>query len=365
MLTARRPRQQDSAGRAQRNLIQRLPALRRRSQLRQVFGQPGRALVAFVGFLGQQAQDDLRQRGRKPRRQLSGRKRFLGEVRMDQGRPLAIGKRRTSRGQPVKRAAERIKISAVIDRTIHASGLLRSEISGIGWQPVQRHKTSVTRLEGHRVPESGEQNFFVAPAEIFRPQIPVRHAALVHAGHGAGHLFCESEKSDQVPRHVVAQGRRIAVPIDARDPIEKRRDTRAVLDMCQGTHGEWYLTAESQGTPMFLPAGDIDKRKRAPERAGARGRWPQATAGEMSGSEGVNVTKAAAVRWGMFSAGDSRRGGQRDRTLFCSRSDLCWNPPGEPLPLQGVAVVKTMQRVRKLSCAGGGAIQRRPRHRQR
>ena len=30
---------------------------------------------------------------------------------------------------------------------------------------------------------------------------------------------------------------------------------------------------------------------RSPERTGARGRWPQATAGEMSGSEGVNVTK--------------------------------------------------------------------------
>jgi hypothetical protein len=27
---------------------------------------------------------------------------------------------------------------------------------------------------------------------------------------------------------------------------------------------------------------------RAPEREGARGRWPQATAGEMSRSEGVN-----------------------------------------------------------------------------
>ena len=144
----------------------------------------------------------------------------------------------------------------MINRTVHASGLLGREIRDIGRQTVQRRETALVRFERHRVTESGEENLPIAPAEIFRTQIPVRHAALVHAGHGAGHLFREAEKTDQIHRHLVGQRRRLPVPVKARHPVEKLRHARAALDIFHGAHG-FDTLARILRPPQFFCGGSF------------------------------------------------------------------------------------------------------------
>jgi len=94
----------------------------------------------------------------------------------------------------------------------------------------------VIRFEGHRMTEARDAKFAVVKAKVFRPQIAVRDAMLVHTGHETGHSFREAEKPDEVQRGLIGQRRRVAVPIDAFNPVQQLCDTRAALKSVCGRH---------------------------------------------------------------------------------------------------------------------------------
>nr|WP_300971274.1 hypothetical protein [Thiocapsa sp.] len=100
----------------------------RAAQLLQIVGQPRRALIAVVRFLGEQGQDQLRHAGRQPGRPLLRRHRRAGQVGMDQAKGIGAGKGRGTGGQGIEGGAERIEVGAVVDRPIHPPGLLGRQI---------------------------------------------------------------------------------------------------------------------------------------------------------------------------------------------------------------------------------------------
>ncbi len=117
------------AQRKRRNLSSRLPLVQ---ALVQVGQKPAGALVPLFRHLGQQLQHEVRDHLGNVGDQLMRRNRHAGEMAMHPFQRIVRLERQLSGQQAIQQDAQRIEIGAVIDRTIHAAGLLGRSIRPVG-----------------------------------------------------------------------------------------------------------------------------------------------------------------------------------------------------------------------------------------
>jgi hypothetical protein len=90
--------------------------------------QPGRAAVAIVGVLGQQAQDDKRKLGRYLGSALRRGERLPCDVRVDQLQRVVPGERWLADEHLVERRPQAVEVGAVVHGTAHAPGLFGGDV---------------------------------------------------------------------------------------------------------------------------------------------------------------------------------------------------------------------------------------------
>ena len=143
--------------------------------------EAGGGLVALLRRLGEQLQDDLRDRDRDMVHPLGRRHRPSRNMAMDPLHRLGRRKRQCAREHLVKGDAERIEVAARIDRAIHSAGLLRRHVGeragdGLGRCGRRRSRgSSVARPN----PVSRTDPARVVDKDMDRFEVLVDEAALV------------------------------------------------------------------------------------------------------------------------------------------------------------------------------------------
>ena len=231
--TVRHARLHEAVSRKERHLVERPCPDQRLFQPAQIVGEARRALVAVVGFLGEKAQDDRGNGGWQPGRELVRRMRCAREMRVNQSRAVGPGEWRGTGRQRVKRGAQRIKVRAVIDRAVHAPGLLRRNIGGTVGQLVERSEARRLFVEGDSVAEPRQHHVAVAQPQVFGTDIAVRDAAFVDRCDDFRQTRGGPEESNGIRRRIAEDIRAVAGPAgihagqilqalpDARDAVRR------------------------------------------------------------------------------------------------------------------------------------------------
>ncbi|HVI00478.1 MAG TPA: hypothetical protein VM869_17295 [Enhygromyxa sp.] len=159
--------------------------------------QPARALVAILRRLGEQlhhhAREQLGHLGAHVDRRLGE----LGEVAVHELERLGGGERDLPAQQFVERDAERVEVGAVIERPVHAPGLLGRDIGERAFESVGRDGQAVAVIEPRRDAEVDELHTLAGRVDqdVARLDVLVDDAARMDGGEAPGELQRERQEA--------------------------------------------------------------------------------------------------------------------------------------------------------------------------
>ena len=168
----------------------------------EIVREPRRALVAIVGHLGQQLEDDLRRARRGQRTDAPiGRRRLARHVAVHPAEGVAGLERQPPGEQLVEGHAQRIEIRAAVDRPVHPPGLLGRHVRQRALDQSRRPRrwsARARRARRCRNRRSGPPRCAVEE-DVVRLQILVDQPAPVDVGDGGGDA--RRQREEGLDRH--------------------------------------------------------------------------------------------------------------------------------------------------------------------
>jgi hypothetical protein len=173
--------------------------------------QAGGALIAVLGVLGHQAQDQRRQRGGDLGPKGRGGEREAGDVGVDQLQRVRRAKRQLAGEELVEGGAERVIVGAIVDRAIHPAGLLGREIGEAALEHLGRGGGAALLAEHRGDAEVGERDPLQVGADddVVGLDVLVQDAGGVDEREGADDAGGELEEAGEreaAGREALAQG---------------------------------------------------------------------------------------------------------------------------------------------------------------
>jgi hypothetical protein len=220
--------------------------------------QPGRALVAGLRRLRQQPQDQPRQRRGDVWSPLVRRHRHAGDVGVDQLHRVDRVERRRAGQHLVVRRAERVEVAAVVDGSVHATGLLGGEVGEAALEHLEHPEVALLLGEDRRDAEVRERD---APEvgvddDVVGLDVLVQHAARVDGRDGAGDARRDRQEDGEgqaATRDALGERRPAEV-------LEHEHGPRAELDEAPGP--DHRVVAEpGEDRVLVAQPGDVPQRR--------------------------------------------------------------------------------------------------------
>ena len=176
----------------------------------QIARETGRGLVAVLGGLGQELQDDRRERFRDAGDTLARRHRCPGDVAVNPLHRIGGGERRLARQHFVEGDAQRIEIAPGVDRAVHPARLLRRHIGERAGDDLRRGRYQMLARQARSDAEPGQPYAAAFPVhqDIRRLDVLVDQTAGMHPADGDG----ERNRDAQESRHI--QGTAAEKPVE-------------------------------------------------------------------------------------------------------------------------------------------------------